>query len=45
MTDAPVRSSDTLAAAFEIRRRQFLSEEGEPVAALPSMAVDTGLPL
>lgn len=32
--------ADTLVASFEIRRRQFLDENGEPLAALPASAAD-----
>lgn len=34
------RSSDTTVATFEIRRRRFLDQNGDPVAALPAFATN-----
>lgn len=40
MAKGQTGSSDILVASFEIRRRQFLDENGETVAALPASAAD-----
>jgi len=37
---ARARSSDSTVATFEIRRRRFLDQNGDPVAALPAFASD-----
>ncbi len=38
---ARARSSDQTVATFEIRRRRFLDQNGDPVAALPSFTSDS----
>lgn len=40
MPEALTRDCDTVVARFEVRRRQFLDANGEPVAALPRSAED-----
>ena len=43
MAAAPAPSPDTAVAHFEIRRRQYLDENGEPVAELPGFCADPKL--
>ncbi len=43
MAAAPAPPADTLVAHFEIRRRQYLDENGEPVAELPGFCADPKL--